>query len=165
MTQLVSSAADVEFIGHAAQQAQTACINFLVETIDRERMTLRRLAMICGIQKSRLGLILHREGGKRTAPHLLEINRILMALGISPIKATVEIEASLCGETEYRSLYDLLAKFYVDLPESLKQAIREIQGLDGFIIRKEWSDALIIDVTKRFIAAVLRTRASPSLFL
>ncbi|EQB02082.1 hypothetical protein [Sphingobium baderi] len=165
MTQLVIPAADAHFIGHAAEQAQTACIDFLVDTIDREKVTLRKLAEICGLHKSRLGCILHRESDKRTTPQLLEIHRILIALGISPIKVTVEVEASLCPEAEYRSLYGLLARFYVGLPESIKQAIREIQGLDGSTISEEWSDGLILDVTKTLTTAALKSQARRNPFL
>ncbi|AMK26052.1 hypothetical protein [Sphingobium sp. TKS] len=165
MTRLVKSAADSDGVDDADDQELRACISFILEIIDGRKLTLRALSLACGINKSRLGRILHRNPLQRRAPQLTEIHRIFRALGISLIEASVNVEARLCEEPEHRPLFKLLARFYVDLPRSIMQAIKEIHGVDGSFFKEEWSQSLTAGVTKKMMDTVLSMLARRNSFM
>lgn len=159
MTRLVKSAADFDGVEEADDEELSACISFILETIDRRKLTLRALSSACGINKSRLGRILHRNPVARATPQLTEIHRIFRALEISLIEASVNVEARLCEQPEHRSLFKLLARFYADLPGSVMRGIKEIKGVDAFFFKEEWSDGLTAGVSKKIVDIALWTLA------
>lgn len=141
--------AEAEAIRLAVEQDQAVLIDWIRAELKRGKLTLRKLAIACGLNKTRLGYILHPDPGKRRVPQNPEILLVLKAMGLNPIYASVMMEASHYSDETFNSLFDLLARVYVDLPLLAWNAIKEIQGLDGSHIRPEWAEALAIGIAKK----------------
>ncbi|WP_257558490.1 hypothetical protein [Sphingobium sp. CFD-2] len=141
--------ANAQSIRHAVEQEQAVLIDWLLKEIERGSMTLRDLSFASGLHKTRLGYILHRDPVKRRVAQNPEILLVLKAMDLNPIEASVMIEASRYADESFNTLFGLLAHLYVALPRKIMNAIKEIHGLDGSLIRREWAEALATGIANR----------------
>jgi len=130
---------------------QMASIEILRQAMDAKKLSIRDLASQSGIHKTRLGGILHRTPAKRSCATLLEYQRLLRTLGISLIQASVRIEASVHADESTRTLYELLAQLYVEIPPHVIAELDELNGIDTSIIRPEWSGPLTKAITRKLV--------------
>lgn len=146
---IANAEAQAEAIRLAVEQDQAVLIDWIRAELKRDKLTLRKLAIACGLNKTRLGYILHPELDKRRVAQSPEIMVVLRAMGLNPIQASVVMEASHYSDGTFSSLFDLLARLYVELPLLVMNAIKDIQGLDGSHIKPEWAEALAIGIAKK----------------
>lgn len=137
------------------QCEQMASIELVREAMGAKKLTIRDLAIRSGIHKSRLGAVLHGTPEKRSLVTLPEYQRILKTLGISLIQASVKIEASVHADENTRTLYELLARLYVQIPPQVIAALDELNGIDTSIIREDWSGPLTQAITKKLVDTIL----------
>ena len=156
IVQITIPIANAEAIRLAVEQDQAVLIDWIRAEIKRDKLTLRKLALVCGLNKTRLGYILHPDPCKRRVAQNAEILLILKAMGLNPIQASVMMEASHYSDETFTSLFDLLARLYVALPLLVMNAIKDIQGMDGSLIRPEWAEALAIGIAKKLKEVVMQ---------
>lgn len=154
--QITIPIANAEAIRLAVEQDQAVLIDWIRAEIKRDKLTLRKLALVCGLNKTRLGYILHPDPCKRRVAQNAEILLILKAMGLNPIQASVMMEASHYSDETFTSLFDLLARLYVALPLLVMNAIKDIQGMDGSLIRPEWAEALAVANAKKLKEVVMQ---------
>lgn len=126
----------------------------------------RKLALKTGISKTRLGLLLHSDPGKRAAMYLYEFQQILDALDINIAQAIIAVETyqdpSVFRDVRFQTSLAMLAELFKGLPSMLVAALDEIEGMDGTEVRKEWAGPLrqaVIEKLVKEVSAVMARRA------
>lgn len=146
--------------GARPAEVQAAYLAVILEAMTHQRLSVRDLAGVTGIRKSRLGVVLHRNSAKRLALTVPELQMLLEALDIPILHAWLRGEAlwhvGAHQDGRLNRMFPLLAEFYADLPRKLMDAMTEIDGADGTELRLEWSGPLASAVAKRMAHEILR---------
>ena len=114
----------------------------ILQEMEARQIGLRRMELKTRINRARLGRILHRDPGKRSAMTILEFRTMLRALEIDPIEAIVATELLRDVEPTQDGRFDkvgvMLATLVRGLPQRLAEALHDVDGMDGSEIREEW---------------------------
>lgn len=121
-------------------------VPLILLTMAEKNATQRKLALLTGISKSRLGVLLHKDPEKRATMTLPEFERILHALGMNLVHAYVCLKAFKNLDADYRKYYSsavfMLCDICLGSPGKMIGALEELGGIDGTEIRQHWSPAL-----------------------
>jgi transcriptional regulator with XRE-family HTH domain len=132
----------------------------------RKDMGQRKLAELARIGKTRLGMVLHGEAGKRSPMTVDELQIILHVLGTDLVAAYVrtrageEIDGDLIDRHD--SLISMLCDAFAGLPEMLIVLLEEFDGIDGSEVRRDWAPAVRRAIARRLteeVSAILVRRA------
>lgn len=141
-------------------------IPLILEAMHDKGVGQRKLALMTGISKTRLGLLLHSDPAKRTAMYLCEFQQILDALGINIVQAMIAVETyrdpKLFHDERFQTSIAMLTELFKGLPSMLVAALDEIEGMDGTEVRKEWAGPLrqaVIEKLVKEVSAVMARRA------
>ena len=155
----------------ADEQAQLrrapSFVPLILDAMASRNLRLRGLTDLCGLNRSRLGTLLHRDPTKRSDMTLQELQLILDALRIDLMHAFVHLNAretmtEIDHSSRYASLLTMLAKLFCDLPRTVVMALEDVVEMDGTEVRPEWGPALQRALVKRLvheIHAVTQRRA------
>ncbi|WP_298674330.1 XRE family transcriptional regulator [uncultured Sphingomonas sp.] len=140
-------------------------VPLILEAMSERNIGQRKLALKTGISKTRLGLLLHSDPGKRAAMFLGEFQQILGALDINVVQAMIAVETyrdpKLFLDERFQTSIAMLTELFKGLPSMLVAALDEIEGLDGTEVRKEWAGPLrqaVIEKLVREVGAVMARR-------
>ncbi|MBZ6382937.1 MULTISPECIES: XRE family transcriptional regulator [Sphingomonadaceae] len=135
-------------------------IPLIVRAMEAQDMGIRQMALRTNIKKSRLGVILHRDSAKRAPMTLPEFQSILRSLNIDLMQAIISVEMArdleLMGDERFATLVAMLSTLFNGLPHRLIEALRELEGMDGSEIRKEWGTYFQSAVIKKMVAEISR---------
>lgn len=135
-------------------------VQLIVHAMETQDLGIRQLALRVNIKKSRLGVILHRDPAKRSAMTLPEFQAILRALNIDVMQAIISAELArdpeLSGDARFTALVAMLSTLFQGLPNRIVEALRELEGMDGSEVHKEWGTYFQSAVTKRMVSEVSR---------
>lgn len=120
--------------------------DYILARMDLARVSVRELASLTKIGRSRLHDGLHREADKRVALKMPEIGAILEALGISKIEAMYAQEMLQKNEAcvELKDLLKVMSMvlgLVTGLPEKIITVVRHVDGLNFDDIRPEHGEA------------------------
>lgn len=154
---------------NSVNDQQPDIIPLILATMLDKDIGQRKLALKTGISKSRLGLLLHSNPGKRVIMSLCEFKRILDALDINIVQAMITIETfadqRLFLDERFVTSIAMLTELFKGLPAMLVAALDEIEGIDGTEVRKEWAGPLrqaLVDKLVKEVSAVMVRRAQLS---
>ncbi len=151
-----------EFEGphHQADDEPPDYIPFILQTMAAKGLHLRELALKSGINRSRLGLLLHSDPSRRPRPLFIEIQLIVKALGVSHMQAVISVETlrdlSLLLDERFATVLTMLSQVYNEMPDRLIAALSEIDGVDGTEIRRQWAEPLREAVIQKLISEVTK---------
>jgi hypothetical protein len=133
-------------------------VPLILQTMAEKNTTHRRLALLTGISKSRLGVLLHKAREKRATMTLPEFERILHALGMNLVHAYICLNAFKDLDSDYKKYYSSAVLMLCDIclgsPRKMIGALEELGGIDGTEIRQHWSPALQKALIKRVSAEI-----------
>lgn len=134
-------------------------VPLILQTMAATDIAQRKLAARTGISKSRLGVLLHSNPGKRSPMTLDEFQMILHALDTNIIQAFIRVETFAAVEdlrqNHHATLIAMLCDVFISLPKKLIEVLDALDGLDGSEVRKEWGPPLQKAVVKRVAEEVL----------
>jgi hypothetical protein len=140
-------------------------IPLILEAMAEQSVGQRKLALRSGISKTRLGLLLHSDPGKRATMSLNEFQQILDSLGINIVQAIIAVETfrdqALFHDERFSTSLAMLTELFKGLPAMLVSALDEIEGMDGTEVRKEWAGPLrqaVIEKLVKEVTAVMARR-------
>lgn len=144
-------------------------IPLILDAMSDGNIGQRKLALMAGLSKSRLGLLLHSDPAKRARMTLCEFRQILNALNINIIQAVITVETygdpELFHDERFATSIAMLTDLFKDLPAMLVAALDEIEGMDGTEVRKEWAGPLrqaVVEKLVKEVTAVMARRDSLS---
>lgn len=120
--------------------------DYILARMDLEGVSVRELAFLTKIGRSRLHDGLHREVGKRASLKMPEIGAVLEALGISRIEAMYAQETLERNEAgvELKDLLKVISMvlgIVTGLPEQVITVVQHVEGLGFDDIRPEHGEA------------------------
>lgn len=137
-------------------------IPLILQTMAARDTAQRKLALLTGINKSRLGLLLHSDPSKRSIMTQPELEKILRALGTNILQAYICIETFKGFEPpekdRYATVIAMLCEMFVGLPRKIIEALDEINGIDGSEVKRDWGAPLQKAVVKRVAEEVVKIR-------
>ena len=140
-------------------------IPLILEAMAEQSVGQRKLALRSGISKTRHGLLLHSDPGKRATMSLNEFQQILDSLGINIVQAIIAVETfrdqALFHDERFSTSLAMLTELFKGLPAMLVSALDEIEGMDGTEVRKEWAGPLrqaVIEKLVKEVTAVMARR-------
>lgn len=137
-------------------------IPLILESMAAQETAQRALAQKTGINKTRLGLLLHRDPAKRSVMTQPELEKILHALGMSLLQAYTCIETfqvlDLLDRQRYSTIIAMLCDMFADLPRKIIEALDEINGIDGSEVKRDWGAPLQRAVVKKVAEEVVKIR-------
>src|SRR3546814_11814888 len=108
-------------------------IPLILESMAAQETAQRALAQKTGINKTRLGLLLHRDPAKRSVITQPELEKILHALGTNILQAYTCLETfqglDLLDRQRYSTIIAMLCDMFADLPPKTIQAHDENHGI------------------------------------
>lgn len=120
-------------------------VSLILQAMAEKSTPQRKLAVLTGISKSRLGVLLHKDPEKRATMTLPEFERILHALGMNLVHAYVCLRTFKDLDAYYRKCYStavlMLCDICVGAPRKMIGVLEELGGIDGTEIRLNWSPA------------------------
>ncbi|MBV2149990.1 helix-turn-helix transcriptional regulator [Sphingobium sp. AS12] len=126
-----------------------------------DTVSIRCLSTRAGINKSRIGKLLHRDPKRRSSISFDELQRILAALDIDLLEAIICVETvrdlDLLYSARYATLIPMLCAMFRELPMHLIAALEEVDGVDGTEVRPEWAGVLQRSVIQRIIKGMSDT--------
>jgi len=138
-------------------------------TMAEKQIGHRKLALVTGISKTRLGCLLHGNPAKRGAISLDEFKRILRGLDISIVRAFITVESdgdpTLFHDRRFATTVAMLTELFQGLPATLLAALDQIEGIDGTEVRKEWAGPLrqaVVEKLVKEVSAVMARRETLS---
>ena len=150
----------------ALKSAEPDYVPLINTAMDNQKLGVRQIAIKTGISKTRLGRILHRDPDQRAPMTLPEFQTILRALNMDLMHAIISVEMArdleLMGDERFTTLVTMLSTLFQGLPHRIIEALRELDGMDGTEIRKEWGGYFQAAVIRKMvgeISNVLRRRA------
>lgn len=133
-------------------------VPLIMRAMEAQDLGIRQMALKVNIKKSRLGTILHRDPTKRSAMTLPEFQSILRALNIDVMHAIISVEMArdleLMGDERFVTLVSMLSTLFNGLPHRIVEALRELEGLDGTEVHKEWGTYFQSAVIKKMVAEI-----------
>lgn len=131
-------------------------IRLILEMMAAKDTAHRSLAEETGINKSRLGRILHKNPKKRLRMTVEELEGILSALGTNILKAFLRTDAlqglDPSDHARYDSVINLVGDIVENLGPELIKTLEEMEGLDGTEPQPHWAGILrkgwIEDISK-----------------
>lgn len=154
-----------EDVGNSVNGNQRDFIPLILEAMSEKNVGQRKLALKAGISKSRLGLLLHSDPGKRATMSLREFQQILDALDINIVQAIITVETyrdqRLFHDERFATSIAMLTELFQGLPSMLLSALDEIEGMDGTEVRKEWAGPLrkaLVEKLVKEVSAVMARR-------
>lgn len=137
-------------------------IPLILDTMAAQETAQRALSQKTGISKTRLGLILHRNPGKRSVMTQPELERILHALGTNMLQAYTCLETfqgfDPLDRQRYSTIISMLCDMFADLPRKIIEALDEINGIDGSEVKRDWGAPLQRAVVKKVAEEVAKIR-------
>lgn len=140
-------------------------VPLILEAMAEQNVGQRKLALKSGLSKTRLGLLLHSDRGKRATMSLIEFQQILDSLGINIVQAIIAVETfqdqALFHDERFSTSLAMLTELFKGLPGMLVSALDEIEGMDGTEVRKEWAGPLrqaVIEKLVKEVTAVMARR-------
>jgi len=150
----------------SATEPQRDFIPLILDLMADKNVGQRKLALLTGISKSRLGLLLHSDPTKRATMSLIEFQQILDALEMSMVQAVITVESyreqELLHDERFATCLAMLTEVFRGLPSMLVAALDEIEGMDGTEVRKEWAGPLrqaVVEKLVKEVSAVMARRA------
>ncbi|WP_281271752.1 helix-turn-helix domain-containing protein [Hephaestia caeni] len=138
-------------------------IPFIARARRENAVSIRSLSMRTGINKSRLGKLLHGDPKRRTPISFDELRQILDALDIDILLAVICVEIirepDLLYSERYATLITMLSAMFRELPMHLLTSLEEVEGVDGTEVRLEWAGVLRRSVIQRIIKGMSETAA------
>ena len=133
-------------------------VPLIMRAMETQGLGIRQMALKVNIKKTRLGTILHRDATKRSAMTLPEFQSILRALNIDVMHAIISVEMArdleLMGDERFVTLVSMLSTLFNGLPHRIVEALRELEGLDGTEVHKEWGTYFQSAVIKKMVAEI-----------
>ncbi|MDE8652843.1 XRE family transcriptional regulator [Novosphingobium album (ex Liu et al. 2023)] len=143
-------------------EPQRDYIPLILHTMAAQDTAQRRLAILTGISKSRLGLLLHSDPDKRSVMTQPELEKILHALGTNVLQAYICIETfkgfEPLDKDRYATVISMLCEMFVGLPRKIIEALDDINGIDGSEVKRDWGGPLQKAVVKRVAEEVIKIR-------
>jgi hypothetical protein len=137
-------------------------IPLILESMAAQETAQRALAQKTGINKTRLGLLLHRDPAKRSVITQPELEKILHALGTNILQAYTCLETfqglDLLDRQRYSTIIAMLCDMFADLPRKIIEALDEINGIDGSEVKRDWGAPLQRAVVKKVAEEVVKIR-------
>ena len=137
-------------------------IPLILESMAAQETAQRALAQKTGINKTRLGLLLHRDPAKRSVITQPELEKILHALGSNMLQAYTCIETfeglDLVDRQRYSTIISMLCDMFAELPRKIIEALDEINGIDGSEVKRDWGAPLQRAVVKKVADEVVKIR-------
>ena len=137
-------------------------IPLILESMAAQETAQRALAQKTGINKTRLGLLLHRDPAKRSVITQPELEKILHALGTNILQAYTCLETfqglDLLDRQRYSTIIAMLCDMFADLPRKIIEALDEINGIDGSEVKRDWGAPLQRAVGKKVAEEVVKIR-------
>ena len=144
--------------GHFASSTEPDYVPLIMQAMESQDLGIRQMALRVNIKKSRLGTILHRDPAKRSAMTLPEFQAILRALNIDVMHAIISVEMArdleLMGDERFVTLVSMLSTLFHGLPHRIIEALRDIEGMDGTEIHKEWGTYFQSAVIKKIVSEI-----------
>lgn len=149
----------------AAAICSRSLIDYLLFKADAQRISIRKLAEMAGINHSRCGRILHKDPERRHAIKIYEVTQILAVLNVEFLEAALADETwrqdPVIPHASVERAAVLTLEFIRGLPAKIIDIVDEIQGLDCLDIRKEQGvrlRSLIIQVIHQQYSELARRR-------
>lgn len=133
---------------------------FLADAVAAHSLSLRKLALITGIDRRRLADILRPKISEniRTGMTLSEFHVILRALGIRVIDAVMAVEVltgrGILEDRRFSTMLQMVSEMMTGLPCLLAEALNEIDDLDGSEIRKDWAGPIRRGIVEKVVKEV-----------
>lgn len=137
-------------------------IPLILESMAAQDIAQRALAHRAGINKTRLGLLLHRDPAKRSVMTQPELEKILHALGTNILQAYTCLETfqglDPLDRQRYSTIIAMLCDMFAELPRKIIEALDEINGIDGSEVKRDWGAPLQRAVVKKVAEEVVKIR-------
>ncbi len=144
--------------GDFAPPSEPDYVPLIMRAMESQDLGIRQMALKVNIKKSRLGTILHRDPAKRSAMTLPEFQSILRALNIEVMHAIISVEMArdleLVGDERFLTLVSMLSTLFQGLPHRIVEALRDLEGMDGTEVHKEWGTYFQSAVIKKMVSEI-----------
>jgi len=138
-------------------------VDLVLRIMRIQRVSLRTLASLTGIGKSRLGLLLHRDPARRPSITFDELKALFVALEIDVFEAVICVEAfddiDVLDSPRHRAVIALLRVVFRYLPVELIAALEDLDHIDDSDVRPEWAAGLQRAVVRRLVNEITRIAA------
>lgn len=126
--------------------------------MSRNNIPQRKLALLTGISKSRLGLLLHSDSNKRSPMMVNELQIILHAIGVDLVEAYIRIKTFEAVERalveRHDTMISMLCDAFIDLPQRAIVTISALEGVDGSETRRDWAAPVQRAIVRRLVEEV-----------